>query len=125
MHLLLRRDQRRSLTGMMIFQLDVRAEITDEEVSNIGRYRLGDTILYTKNILVDRGAGLLGFLSRFFFRALYVSVSVNELVDGKRIRCRDIIEMFAVEGQIKEAAVTFKQVLNAATYFGGEEVIEI
>ena len=125
MHLLLRRDQRRSLTGAVVFQLDVRAEITEEEVSNINRYRLGDTVLYTKSILLDRGAGLLGFISRLFFRAINISVSVNDLVGGKRIKCRNIIEMFAVEEQIKEAAVTFKQVLNAATYFGGEEVIEI
>jgi hypothetical protein len=33
--------------------------------------------------------------------------------------------MLAVEDQIKEAAVTFKQVLNACVHFGGEEVIEI
>jgi hypothetical protein len=125
MILLLRRDQRRSLTGMVVFQLDVRAEITDEELYNIKHYQLGDTVLYTKHVLVDRGKGLLGLLSRLFFRAINISISVNDLVGGKRVKCRNIIEMFAVEGQIKEAAVTFKQVLNAATYFGGEEVIEI
>jgi hypothetical protein len=125
MHLLLRRDQRRSLTGAVVFQLDVRAEISDEEIYNIKRYQLGATVLYTKSVLVDRGKGLLGLLSRLFFRAINMSVSVNDLVGGKRIKCRDITEMFAVEDQIKEAAVTFKQVLNAATYFGGEEVIEI
>jgi hypothetical protein len=125
MHLLLRRDQRRGLTGAVIFQLDVRANITDEEVRNIERYRLADTILYTKRVLIDRGAGLLGFISRIFFRAVNVTVSVNDLANGKRIKCKNIIEMLAVEDQVKEAAVTFKQVLNAATYFGGEEVIEI
>ena len=31
----------------------------------------------------------------------------------------------SVEGQIKEAAQTFKQVLEAAAHFGGEEVIAI
>ncbi len=48
MNLLLRRDQRSSLMGKVIFQLDVRAEITKEEMASIQRYRLGDTVLYSK-----------------------------------------------------------------------------
>jgi hypothetical protein len=54
-----------------------------------------------------------------------ISVSVNDLVNGKRVECKDIVEMLAVEEQIKEAAVTFKNVLNAAVYFGGEEAVAI
>ena len=125
MYLVLRRDQRRSLTGKIIFQLDVQAEITPEEIENIQRYRLGDTVLYTQNVMTDRGTGLLGLASRLAFKAMNISVSVGELVNGKRIECKDILEMLAVEEQIKEAAITFKQVLHAATYFGGEEAFEI
>jgi hypothetical protein len=125
MNLLLRRDQRSSLLGKVIFQLDVRAEISREELASIDRYRLGDTVLYTKNVLADKGSGLLGLASRLAFKAMNISVSVNDLLRGKRIECQDIIEMLAVEEQIKEAAATFKQVLNAAVHFGGEEAIAI
>ena len=125
MNLLLRRDQRSSLMGKVIFQLDVRAEITQEEWDSIQRYRLGDTVLYTKGEIADRGSGLLGLASRMAFHAMNISVSVNDLVNGKRVECKDIVEMLAVEEQIKEAAVTFKNVLNAAIYFGGEEAVAI
>ncbi len=125
MYLLLRRDQRSSLMGKIIFQLDVRAEISDEEYQSITRYRLGDTILYTKGEIIDPGSGLLGLASRLTFKAMNISVSVDDLIRGKRIECKDIVEMLAVEAQIKEAAATFKQVLNAAMYFGGEEAIAI
>jgi hypothetical protein len=125
MNLLLRRDQRSGLLGKVIFQLDVRAEITQEEIASIQRYRLGDTILYTKNEMIDRGSGLLGLASRMAFHAMNISVSVGDLANGKRIECKSILEMLAVEDQIKEAAVTFKQVLNACVHFGGEEVIAI
>ena len=57
--------------------------------------------------------------------SMNISVSVDDLAGGKRIECKDILEMLAVEGQIREAAITFKQVLDAAAHFGGEEVIEI
>jgi len=125
MNLILRRDQRKSLVGNIIFQLDVRAEIDEEEHANIQRYKLGKTILYTKDQISDPGSGLLGLASRAAFRAMNISVSVDDLVSGKRIECKDIIEMIAVEEQIKEAAQTFKQVLYAATWFGGEEAIAL
>ena len=125
MHLLLRRDQRSSLMGKVIFQLDVRAEISEDDFAYIQRYRLGDTVLYTKAELVDRGSGLLGLASRLAFKAMNISVSVNDLLRGKRIECKDIIEMLAVEEQIKEAATTFKQVLMAAARFGGEEAVAL
>lgn len=125
MNLTLRRDQRASLLGKVIFQLDVRAEISREELASIQRYRLGDAVLYSKSEMVDRGSGLLGLASRLAFNAMNISVSVSELISGKRVECKDIVEMLAVEEQIKEAALTFKQVLNAAVHFGGEEVIAI
>jgi hypothetical protein len=52
-------------------------------------------------------------------------VSVRDLVGGKRIECKDIVEMLAVEEQLREAAKTFKQVLDAAANFGGEEALEL
>ena len=127
MELLLRRDQKVGMLGMgsVTFALEVRARLTSAEQQNITRYKLGKTILYTKNEIIDPGKGLLGLASRLAFKALNISVSVDDLTGGKRIECKDIIEMLAVEGQIREAAITFKDVLEAAAHFGGEEVIAI
>ena len=127
MKLLLRRDQRAGMLGMgsQIFVLDVRAELSKEEQQNIVRYKLGKAVLYTRDKLADRGSGLLGLASRFAFKMMNISVSVEDLSGGKRIECKDILEMLAVEEQIKDAAQTFKQILEAAAHFGGEEVIAI
>lgn len=125
MNLLLRRDQRSGLLGKVIFQLDVRAEISPEEMASIQRYKLANTLLYTKSEMVDPGSGLLGLASRLAFHAMNISITVADLVHGKRIECKDILEMLAVEAQITEAAQTFKQILNAATHFGGEEAIAL
>ena len=111
--------------GGVTFALEVRARLTSQEQQNITRYKLGKTILYTKNEIIDPGKGLLGLASRLAFKAMNISVSVDDLTGGKRIECKDIIEMLAVEGQIKEAAITFKDVLEAAAHFGGEEVLAI
>jgi hypothetical protein len=113
------------LGGKPVFQLEVRADLTADERSNITKYKLGDTVLYERNTVVDRGSGLLGLASRAAFRAMNISVSVNDLTTGKRVECKDIVEMVAVCDQVKEAAQTFKAVLEAASQFGGEEVVAL
>ena len=123
MKLLLRRDQRSSLIGNVIFQLTVRAELTPEEQSHIDRYKLGRTLLYSRGEIIDPGSGLLGLASRLAFAAMNISVTIDDLIRGKKIECKNIVEMLAVEDQIKEAAATFKQVLDAAAHFGGVLVL--
>jgi hypothetical protein len=123
--LVLRREQRSSVMGNAVFSLEVRATITPEERANIARYKLGKAVLYSRDTLADPGKGLLGLATRAAFKAMNIAVTIDDLAGGKRIECKDILEMLAVEGQIKEAAVTFKQVLEAAAHFGGDEVLAI
>lgn len=125
MKLLLRREQKSGMLGVgkITFVLGVRAELTEDEKANIKKYKLGETMLYERDKIVG-GSGLLGLASRLALKMLNLSVSVNDLTSGKQVECKDIVEMLAVEEQIKEACDTFKAVLTAAAQFGGEEVIE-
>jgi len=125
MKLLLRREQRSALFGKPVFALTVRAELSDEEKAALSKYKLGDTVLYERNTMTDPGSGLLGLASRVAFRAMNMSLSVKDLSDGKTLECKDIVEMLAVEEQIREAGKTFNAVLDAARHFGGEEVIDL
>ena len=125
MKLLLRRTQNVGILGTPTFTLDVRAEISQEERSHIAKYRLGDATLFAKYTITDPGSGLLGFLSRLIFRAANLSLTVNDLANGKRIRCKDVVEMLSIEEHIREAGRKFMAVLRAAAFFGGEEVIEL
>lgn len=124
MKVLLRRDQKAGMMGIgkVTFILDVRAELTDEEKNNVKKYKLGDTMLYER-AKIEGGSGLLGLASRLALKAMNISLSVDDLTKGKQIECKDIVEMLAVEEQIKEACQTFKAVLSAAAQFGGEEVL--
>lgn len=125
MKLLLRRDQRAGLLGgKPVFSLNVRADLSEEEQANIRKYKLGETELYASHE-ISGGSGLLGVATRFAYKAMTINVSVNDLVGGKKVECKDIVEMLAIEDQIREAAKTFAQVLSAAAQFGGEEVVVI
>ncbi|MCU7867424.1 MAG: hypothetical protein KZQ98_02675 [Candidatus Thiodiazotropha sp. (ex Lucinoma borealis)] len=125
MKVLLSRNQKSGIVGKIAFTLNIRAELSDAEKSSIAKYKLGNTMLYERDTLIDRGSGLRGLISRLFYRAVNMSISVDDLTKGKRIECKDVVEMLAIEDQIKEASTTFKAVLAAAASFGGEEVIEV
>lgn len=126
MKLLIRREQRSAIIGSKpVFVLNVRADITADEKAAIDRYKLAETELYASHTLVDRGSGLLGVATRFAHKAMTINVTVKDLTGGKKVECKDIVEMLAVEEQIKEAGKTFAQVLAAASQFGGEEVVDL
>lgn len=141
MKLLIRRDQRSGmLGGKIVFMLDVRASLTDDEKANIKKYKLADTQLYSSHERTGPGpldllkaGGIMGVAAlgaiemgtRLAFKAMTLQIAVKDLVDGKHIECKDVVELLAVENQIREAAMTFKNVLDAAAQFGGEEVMEL
>lgn len=125
MKLLLRRDQRQGILGKVVFTLEIRAELTPDEVAAISKYKLGDTVLYERDTLTDPGSGLLGLASRIAFKAINMSLSVNDLQRGKKLECRDIVEMLAVEEQIRVAGKNFHAILHTARLFGGEEVVDL
>ena len=125
MKLLLRRNQKSGMMGGVTFMLDARAQLTPEERNNVQRYGLGKTMLYQRNQMTDPGAGLLGMASRFAFKMMNIQVTVDSLLSGAHFDFKDIVEMLAVEDQLKEASRNFKAILEAAATFGGEEVVEL
>lgn len=125
MKLLLRRTQRDGMLGKVIFTLSVRAELTPEEHEHVRKYKLGNGLLYEKKPFKEGGNEYQQLGSAIMHRMVNLTISVNDLSEGKSIECKDILEMLAVEEQIREAAQTFKAILTAAATFGGEEVVEL
>src|SRR6266478_8473930 len=123
MKLLLRRHQRVGLTGRTVFMLDVRADFSREERRNIARYDLEGEVIYTRGEIIDPGSGMFGLVSRLAFAALNSSLTVFDLVEGKRLECLDIVEMVSIEECVREAASALKSVLHTAENFGGEEIV--
>jgi hypothetical protein len=123
--LLLRRSQKSGLLGGKItFILDARVELSPDMQELIKKDKMGKEVLYEKIKIADPGSGLLGVASRLALKAVNLTITVDTLVKGQHIECKDILEMRAVEEQIKEACAVFKEVLNSAAQFDGEEVID-
>lgn len=136
MKLLLQRSQKAGMLGMgsIIFGLDVRAQLTESETENIKKYKMGHLVLYEKAKVDVGGIGdavsagamsVTGGLGRMLAgKMLNLTIKVDDLVKGKHIECKDIMEMRAAEEQIKQACGLLKEVLETAAQFGGEEVLE-
>jgi hypothetical protein len=125
MKLLLRREQKTGLLGITTFVLNVRAEFTRDEQNNIYKYRLGPNVLYSRLEVADPGAGVLGLISRLAIHAMNISITVNDLVHGKRLEFKTIEEMAFVENHLKEACEHLKAAIGASANFGGEEIVEL
>jgi hypothetical protein len=125
MKLLLRREQKTSLLGNTSFVLIVRAEFARDEQLNIHKYRLGPNVLYSRLELTDRGSGVLGLVTRLAIHAMNISVTVDDLVGGKRLEFKTIEEMAFVENQIKEACEHLRAAIGASAGFGGEEIVTL
>jgi hypothetical protein len=125
MKLLLRRSQKPGVLGKVKFTLTVRAELTDDEKTAIRAYRFGRVLLYERRPFGRRILSWLNVLAYIRHWLMNLTITVSDLECGKRIECKDILHMLSVEAEIKEAAATFKAILESARHFGGEEVIEL
>ncbi|MCI0564469.1 MAG: hypothetical protein MN733_38855 [Nitrososphaera sp.] len=127
MKLLIRRSQKKGLVGSITFVLDARSELTPEEKDNVKKYKMGKEILYYKE-KVDTSRSdpesWSGIARSLAARALNIKITVDDVVNGKSIECQDILEMRAAEEQLKEACKLFKEMLESAAHFEGEQVVE-
>jgi hypothetical protein len=67
----------------------------------------------------------LGLISRQAIHGLNLSVTVHDLVPGKRLEFKRIEEMAFVEDQLRGACEHLKAAITASANFGGEEMVEL
>lgn len=129
MKLILRRSQKPTgfISKTVQFTLQARVHLTEAEAANVKKYKMGHEVLYSKDRMGYRdsdnqSAG--GMARNLAAIAVAVTITANDLVTGKTIECKDILEMSAIVEQIKSACEGFKVILDAAAQFEGEQVLE-
>jgi hypothetical protein len=125
MQLQVTRDQKKGMMGMgkVVFILTARAELLPDEKSAVEKYKMGDTVLWDKELIpAVAGMSMFGAIAK---KMTDKKITVNDLTRGKTIECKDIVEMVGHEETLKQACQTFKGILEIAATFGGQEVFEI
>ncbi len=146
MQLKLKRSQRAGgmLGGKVLFGLDARAELSSEEQSLVSKYGLGKLVVYDSEARKKHGEAAYSHfddatvastgrslwknargLASAAMMALSLRITVDSLVGGQHIECKDLDEVLGAESAIMDACKNVKGYLETAkTFDGREEVIE-
>lgn len=154
MQLKLKRSQRSGgvLGGKVFFVLDARTDLSSDEQSLIKKYALGKLVVYDSEARKKHAESMAGHLAdaentsvvhatgksvgkslwsnargiaSAAMMALSLRVTVDSLVTGEHIECKDLAELLGAEGAIRSACNNLMAYLEtAATFDGREEVIE-
>jgi hypothetical protein len=151
MHLKIRRTKRQgTFVTKFIFAIDARIEPTTEELDLIDKCGLRNAIVYDSKKRAKHqqaaydhfddavhtpglGWGSAGRslmsnargIGRGMMMALSLRVTINSLMSGVHIECKDLDELMGAEEAIIEACRTLRAYLDVArTFDGREEIIE-
>ena len=120
------------MTGTVKFTLNVIVDLDADEQAALKKYKFGKTTVYESpkgaaatGLLRSTGGSLGGITATIAAKATNQILSVNDLVNGKEITCKDITEMIAAEEQVVDGCHALARILYACQHFEGEEVIDI
>lgn len=124
----IRRNQAKGIVGGVAFNVHFIAELSSDAQRAVGHYRFGKTVLYQKPLELKISFNIIVALWRAIWLWLTRSrwqITVNDLINGRTVKCKDILEVLEVEKDLRDAAEVFADILRAASWFGGEEVVEL
>lgn len=120
--------------GKVMFTLDARVDLTDEEKALIKKYGLAKEVIYNsekskrylgaaQGALAAGGGGFLKASIGLAMAALSLNITIESLAKGHHIECKDLDELLATEQAIMEACRNIKVYLDTAVTFDGREVV--
>jgi hypothetical protein len=151
LQLKLRRSQRLGgvLGRKVIFILDARAELSAAEQALVRKYQLGKLVVYDSKARQRRQEAAVAHfdkaahldvnpsavarswwsnargLASAAMMALALRITVNGLMRGQHIECKDLDELLGTEAAIRDACENLKSYLDTAQSFdGSEEIVE-
>jgi hypothetical protein len=152
MQLKLRRSQRSGgmLGSKVIFALDARTDLSLDEKGLVSKYGLGKLVVYDSEARKKHGAAAYGHfenaatipgysmssagrgvwsnaraLASAAMAALSLRVTVDSLMGGHHIECKDLDQLLGAEAAIVDACKNLRAYLDTAqTFDGREEVVE-
>lgn len=129
MKLRLNRSQRTAgvMSKIVVFSLGAQVDLTAEEAGYVKKYKMSKEVLYNKDRVnpemhdYKSGKGIMRNLSAI---AMNINLTVDDLVKGRTIECKDISEVLDAEASVRSACQGLKNLLDACSSFEGEEIID-
>ena len=133
MQLKITRSQKKAgmISKEVVFVLNVKSELTEEEKFAVQEYGLGKEVIYnsesSRKHLDNAGSGgLLKAATSIAMHRLSLNITIDSLMQGQTIECKSLDEVLGAEDAIKEACANMKKYIDVASHFdGSSETIEI
>jgi hypothetical protein len=140
MQLKIQRSQRAGgmFGGTVLFCLDVRADYSQAETTNIGKYKLGNMLVYSSQAarrhmekmgkhldrvqsdsIREKASGLARGMISNAMAKMSLNVTIESLGRGHHIECKDLPELLSAEETFMQACRTLKTYFAAAATFSG------
>ncbi len=145
MHLRIKRSQRTAgiVSSKPVFVLDARVDVTAADRQLIGKYKLGESVVCDSKERVARTETAYGNfdnatqtwsaersslhnargIANAAMGALALRVTVDKLISGVHIECKDLNELVAAENAIIEACEKLRLYMDTAVSFDGREAV--
>src|SRR5439155_21366866 len=107
MKIKIRRDQVSGITGKVTFTVNFIAELSPEAREAVRRYRFGKIVLYQKDPKLELSINIFRLLWRIVWLSITRKrwqITISDLVHGRTIQCKDILEVLDTEERIMGAA---------------------
>ena len=127
----LRLSKSQKSTGVMskkvLFSLGAQVDLTAQEAEYVNKYKMGKEVIYNKDRInpehhdYKSNKGIMRNLSAM---AMNINLTVDDMVNGRTIECKDINEILEAEASVKSACQGLKNLLEACAGFEGEEIID-
>jgi len=127
MKLRLNKSQKaKGLTRKIVYSLTAKVELTEEERIYLQKYKLANEIVYAKDRIAPdmNPTGFASLARNLSAMAINLRITVNDLVIGRTIVCKDIGEIMDVEATIYKSCNGLKNLLTNCAGFEGEQIIE-
>ncbi len=131
MRLILTRSQRDKgiVSKHALFCLNARVELTEQEGQAVRRYKLGALNIYRSP--AAEAAAKLSAAAPSGYKALMhavssrlaLNISINNLLSGQYIECKEMDELLAAEEAIGEACANLRRYIDTAATFDGRQVL--
>lgn len=142
----IRRSQRATmLAGNPIFILDARADVSPDRLALIQKYKMGNMVVYDSKERAGRSAEAAGHYQDAYVASyssvgkmawqglkgaaaqalatLALRVTIDSLIKGHHIECKELDELLAAETAMHNACQTLKIYLDTALSFDGRELV--
>ena len=115
------------MSKSVLFSLAAQVDLTAQEAEYVKKYKMGREVLYNKDRINQRAelpSTVGGLVRDISAMSMNINVTVENLVSGRTIECKDINEILDAEATVKTACGNLKGLLEACAGFEGEEIID-